>query len=463
MAGDAFFFLARGDFKDALDAGARGLRLVRDDGELLAEQGVEQGGLAGVGAADDGDEAGADGHPSSIAYAGAGGCRGLIGCATLPAMSTRGFPLLLACLIFLSFLSAGAQEMPVRSHVVNADRSITFKYADPAATAVTVDVDGMAKAQAMAKDADGTWAATTPVMAPEIYGYSFEVDGRKALDPHNPRTTVNLLSIENVVEVPGDGLQPWDVQAVPHGEIRMEFYATHVVTGLPENQDAFWVYTPPGYDAKAKTEYPVLYLLHGFSDDAAGWTAVGRANLILDNMIAKGQAKPMLVVMPLGYGEMSFVRSGDRSWRTDATVASNVALYQQTLLTEVMPKVEAEYRVSKKREDRAIAGLSMGGLESLSIGLNNTDKFAYVGGFSSAAKYIDQTKLAGLNPKSADLGVLWIACGTEDGLLQSNRDFISFLKTKNMAVTTIETPGMHDWMVWRDNLLHFAPLLFQGK
>ena len=353
--------------------------------------------------------------------------------------------------------------MPLHSHEVNADRSITFKYLDPAATAVAVNVDGVGRAQPMAKDADGVWTATTPAMAPEIYGYSFEVDGRKALDSHNPKTTVNLLSIENMVEVPGDGPEPWDVQAVAHGEIRMEFYTTHVVTGLSENQDAFWVYTPPGYDPRAKTEYPVLYLLHGFSDDAAGWTAVGRANLILDSMIAKGQAKPMVVVMPLGYGEMSFVRSGERSWRTDATVASNLALYQQTLLTEVLPKVEAEYRVSKKREDRAIAGLSMGGLESLSIGLNNTDKFAYVGGFSSAAKYIDREKLGSLNRKSADLKVLWIACGTEDGLLGSNREFISFLKTKDMAVTVIETPGMHDWMVWRDNLLHFAPLLFQAR
>lgn len=349
----------------------------------------------------------------------------------------------------------------MESHQVNADRSITFRYVDPAATGVGVAVDGTAKAQPMTKGAEGVWTATTPAMAPEIYGYTFVVDGRRALDPHNPRTTINLLNIENMVEVPGDGPQPWDAQAVPHGEIRMEIYTTHVVTGLPENQDAFWVYTPPGYDPQAKQEYPVLYLLHGFSDDAAGWTAVGRANLILDSMIAKGQAKPMVVVMPLGYGEMSFLREGFQPGRTNVPVASNLALFQQALLTEVMPRVEQEFRVSRKREDRAIAGLSMGGFEALSIGLNNSDKFAYVGGFSSAARYIDQGKLAGLTPKTADLRVLWIACGTEDQLLPSNRDFIRFLKTKNMPVTVIETPGMHDWMVWRDNLLHFAPLLFQ--
>ncbi len=358
-------------------------------------------------------------------------------------------------------------EHRFESHEVNADRSITFRYTDPTATAVSVSLGGTAKAQAMVKGADGVWSATTPPQAPEIYGYSFSVDGRRQLDPHNPRMTINLLSVENMVEVPGAGPEPWDPQNVPHGELHLEFYTTHVVTGLPENQDMFWVYTPPGYngagDATGKTEYPVLYLLHGYSDDASGWTAVGRANLILDTLIAEGKVKPMVVVMPLGYGEMSFVLHQQDAWQHKDAVASNVALFQQTLLTEVLPRVEAEYRVSKKREDRAIAGLSMGGLESLSIGLNNTDKFAYVGGFSSAAGSVDQTKLAGLTPATANLRLLWIACGTEDHLLEPNRQLIAFLKGKGMPVTAVETPGMHDWMVWRDNLIHFAPLLFQGK
>ncbi len=380
-------------------------------------------------------------------------------------MSFRDLRLSLACLLVLGVLSAAspAQDQRLHSHVVNPDRSITFKYVDPVATVVSVALDGTAKPQPMTKGQDGVWSATTPPQAPEIYGYSFDVDGRRQLDPHNPRTTINLLSIENMMDVPGDGPQPWEIQNVPHGEVRFVAYTTHVVTGLPENQDVFWVYTPSNYDPRAKQVYPVLYLLHGFSDDASGWTAVGKANLILDSMIAQGKAKPMIVVMPLGYGEMSFVRNGFNSWQSPAAIASNLALYQQTLLTEVMPRVEAEFRVSTKREDRAIAGLSMGGLESLSIGLNNPDKFAYVGGFSSAAASIDRAKLAGLDPTSANLRVLWIACGTEDHLLDANREFISFLKGKNMPVTVIETPGMHDWMVWRDNLLHFAPLLFQGK
>ena len=363
----------------------------------------------------------------------------------------------------LTPLISSAQDFPAHfeSAVVNPDHTITFKYLDPAATKVSLAFDGAPEAQPMTKGADNVWTATTPAKTPQIYGYHFQVDGMDRLDPKNTDVTTNLLDISNLLDVPGDTPQPWEPQNIPHGEVHHHIYTTSVVTGLAGNQSDFFVYTPPGYDPKSKKDYPVLYLLHGFSDDASGWTVVGKANLILDSLIAQGKAKPMLVVMTLGYGQMSFVRNGGGSWHTPDTVASNTSGYQQALLTEVLPRVESSYRVSKKREDRAIAGLSMGGLESLSVGLNNTDKFAYVVGLSSAAASVDRTKLASLDPKSANLKLLWIACGTEDHLLQPNRDFITFLKSKNMPVTAIETPGMHDWMVWRDNLTHFAPLLFQ--
>ncbi len=348
------------------------------------------------------------------------------------------------------------------SPTVNPDRTITFKFYDPTATKVSLAFGGTPSAQPMEKGADNVWSVTTTAKEPQIYDYHFDVDDRPQLDPKNTNVTTNLVDISNMLDVPGDTPQPWEPQNIPHGEVHHHLYTTAVVTGLAGNQSDFFVYTPPGYDPKAKKEYPVLYLLHGFSDDASGWTVVGKANLILDSLIAQGKVKPMLVVMPLGYGQMSFVRNGGGSWHTPETVASNTSGYQQALLTEVLPRVESEYRVSKRRDDRAIAGLSMGGLEALSIGLNNTDKFAYVVGLSSAAASIDRTKLANLDPKSANLKLLWIACGTEDHLIEPNRDFITFVKTKNMPVTVIETPGMHDWMVWRDNLIHFTPLLFAG-
>lgn len=352
---------------------------------------------------------------------------------------------------------------PFHSTEVNPDHTVTFRYQDPTATKAELSLEGAGPNIPMQKDAEGIWTATSMPLAPQIYGYHFQVDGQPRLDTHNTRLTTNLLNLSNMADVPGDAPEPWEPQNIPHGEVHHHLYTTSVVLGLPQHQSDFYVYTPPGYDAKAKHNYPVLYLLHGYSDRADGWSAVGQANLILDSLLAQGKIKPMIVVMPLGYGNMEFVLGGHNSWSTPAAVTENTDLFSKALLTEVLPRVESQYHASKKREDRAIAGLSMGGLESLSTGLNNTDKFAYIVGLSSAAASVDQARLANLNPKSANLKLLWIACGTEDRLLEPNRQLITFLKSKDMPVTAIETPGMHTWMVWRDNLVHFTPLLFQAK
>ena len=362
-----------------------------------------------------------------------------------------------------TLLVAQSAPPPFHSTVVHPDHTVTFQYRNATAAKVELAVDGMANPIAMERGAAGVWSATTPPLPPEIYGYHFVADGERQLDPANPRVTRNLVAIANLIEVPGDAAQPWDLTNVPHGSLSIHLYTSNVVQGLPDNQSQYFVYTPPGYDAKAKKPYPVLYLLHGWSDDAAGWTVVGRANLILDNLLAQGKIKPMVVVMPLGYGTMSFVRDHG-VWNQRATIDQNTSLFSKALLTEVMPQVESAFNISRKREDRAIVGLSMGGLQSLTTGLTNTDKFAWVGGFSSAVHALSfDGPLATLDPKKADLRLLWIACGTEDGLIEPNRKFIAFLKSKDMPVTQIETPGMHTWMVWRDNLIHFAPLLFQNK
>jgi enterochelin esterase-like enzyme len=360
------------------------------------------------------------------------------------------------------FLAAQAIA-PFHSTEVHPDRTVTFLYKDAAATKVELVLGGLPKKLPMEKDATGIWTATTPPLAPEIYGYRFEADGNFRLDPANPHTSVNLVDVSNLIEVPGDTPQLWDSTDVPHGTLHHHIYATATVLGLPQNQNRYFVYTPPGYDSKAKKPYPVLYLLHGWSDSDSGWTAVGRADLIFDNLLAEGKIKPMVVVMPLGYGDMSFLDSFNL-WDEPAAIDRNTDLFTKALLTEVLPRVETEYHISKDRSDRAIAGLSMGGLESLQIGLTHTDKFAWVGGFSSAIHNLDYAQvLPSLDPKTANLRLLWIACGTEDSLIEPNRNFIAFLKTKDMTVTQIETSGFHTWMVWRDNLIHFAPLLFQQK
>jgi enterochelin esterase-like enzyme len=369
-------------------------------------------------------------------------------------------------LIFPALFSAlgRAQETAsFNSHEVHPDGSITFRYKDASAKKVLLHLDGLAKPLPMEKDAEGVWSVVTSPLAPEIYGYVFQIDGQYQLDPNNLVVRPNLLFLGDTVAVPGATPQLWAARNVPHGAVRHHFYTSNVVQGLPDGQSDYYVYTPPAYDPKRANPYPVLYLLHGWSDLANAWIEVGKGNFIIDNLIAEGKVKPMVVVMPLGYGDMKFVTGGDRGWDDDAAIDHNVNLFSQALLTEIMPQVESDYRISKDRNDRAIAGLSMGGLESLTIGLTRPDLFAWVGGFSSAIGSLDKDDALAKFSEKPLRKLLWIACGTDEELITPNRKFIARLKSKDVPVTVFETPGMHTWMVWRDDLEHFAPLLFQDK
>jgi len=254
---------------------------------------------------------------------------------------------------------------------VHADNSVTFRFRAPNAQEVKLELEG-AEPVAMQKDEAGVWSVTTPPLPPDYYGYSIIIDGVRMLDPYNHLLVPNLLTPGNAVHVPGPAVLPWEVNDVPHGVVHHHFYKSVVA----DDERDYYVYTPADYDAAAKRTYPVLYLLHGFSDDASGWTAVGHANVILDNLIEQGKAKPMIVVMPLGYGTMEMIHLGWGAWSHTDVRDRNFAKFREALLTEVMPQVESEYRVAKDRNLRAIAGLSMGGSESLLTGLNNLDKFA---------------------------------------------------------------------------------------
>ncbi len=360
--------------------------------------------------------------------------------------------------------------VPFNSSQANPDRTITFRYQDPVASAVVLNIDTSAKPIPMTKGEDGIWTYTTAPLAPEIYSYRFDVDGRPQFDPNNlTHITPNLVYRGDQVEVPGEAPQLWDAQDVAHGSLHRHRYITSVVKGLASNMSQYLVYTPANYDPHAKTKYPVLYLLHGWSNTVDTWTQTLQADMILDNLLAQGKIKPMIVVMPLAYGDMSFVNGAiGEIWKQKPLVNKNTDLFGQALLTEIIPRVEREYTVSTKREDRAIAGLSMGGLESLQIGLNQTDHFAWIGGFSSAVHLLDfPAQLPVLKSedaaKTAKLRLLWIACGTDDGLIGANRKLIAYLKGEGLDVKAIETPGAHVSYVWRDNLIQFAPLLFQSK
>src|SRR5580693_6681152 len=347
---------------------------------------------------------------------------------------------------------------PIISPEVHADGSVTFRLRDPNAVEVKLGLEGAEPVPMKKDDGDG-WSVTTAPLAPDYYGYEFIADGERMLDPSNHLLVPNLLTPGNAVHVPGPLSLPWELNDVPHGEIHHHFY----LSAVAEDDRDYYVYTPPGYDPVAMKTYPVLYLLHGFSDDASGWTAVGHANVIFDNLIAQGKIKPMIVVMPLGYGTMEMVRLGWKAWEHPDTRQKNFANFQKALLTEVMPRAESEYRIARDRNLRAIAGLSMGGSESLLTGLNNLDKFSWVGAFSSGGIPDDfQKDFPSLDAKAnQQLHLLWIACGTEDHLITVNRALREWLKTKGVKATEIETPGMHTWMVWRRNLAEFAGLLFR--
>ncbi len=328
---------------------------------------------------------------------------------------------------------------------------------------VLLHLEGAKEPYILVKDTQGVWNVTSDPLAPELYGYSFNVDGVRLLDPENSAIIPNLLNPSSMLHVPSSSPMPWEDTDIAHGAVHHHFYKSEVVG---DDRD-FYVYTPPGYDPNAAKRYPVLYLLHGYSDDASAWTAVGKANLILDTLLAQSSVEPMINVMPLGYGAPEIVERStaqNRPFDHAALREKNFTKFTAALIDEVIPMVDRAYKTWPDRDSRAIAGLSMGGAESLLTGLNRLDTFSWIGSFSAGGLGNDfAVAFPQLSPNAnAKIHLLWIACGTDDRLIKPNRDLVAWLKSRNINLTQIETPGMHTWMVWRNNLIHFAPLLFRG-
>ena len=348
-------------------------------------------------------------------------------------------------------------QKPVLSNEVNADKSITFRIVSPNAKNVSVGLEGNGNLT-LAKNDAGVWEGTSKPLRPDIYGYTFNVDGQATYDPLNPEIKVNMIYVGNMVTVPGSPPELWEVQGVPHGELDHHFYKS----GIVGDERDYYVYTPPEYRS-SKGNLPVLYLFHGFSDMANGWSIVGKANVIMDNLIAQKKVKPMIVVMTLGYGVPDFVTKGG-NFRDPNRSVKNFTLFRQSVLEEVMPMVERDYRASKKQSDHAVAGLSMGGAETLLTGLNNPDKFAYVGAFSSGGLPADkpETFFPNVSGESTkNIKTIWMSCGTGDGLIGFQHSFSAWLTAKGVKVKTNETPGGHEWLLWRRNLSEFAQMLFK--
>lgn len=385
----------------------------------------------------------------------------------------------------------GGRGLPALvSPEVAPDGKVTFRLRAPNAKEVYVTgvVQGSGPGGGrldMHKDDQGVWTATTEPMKSGIYQYTFDVDGLRISDPGNNRFQTGFNSARSSrLHVPGG---PWTATpGLARGATTRHFYHSAVA----DDDRDFWVYTPAGYDPKRKEPYPVFFLLHGLGDEANSWIENGAANVILDNLIAEGKAKPMVMVNTLGYGFANGPQGAMREGMLDA--------YTKTVIQEVLPLVEKTYHVSKDRTQRAIAGLSMGGAESTYTALNNLDRFAWIGSFSGAyvmwprdrtappaaapgtpaegaagrggrgAQQLSPEAVAKIFPKldakaNAQIKLLWITCGTADGLVGVNRTFHEWLDSKGVKNSYIEVPDIgHVWPFWRQNLADFAPLLFQS-
>jgi enterochelin esterase-like enzyme len=399
--------------------------------------------------------------------------------AVIPRMCDRGLVATFAAVVAAGMLAAtaAAQEVGARrtgaaavtSPEVAADRRVTFRLLAPEAKAVGVSGDFGPDTE-MRKGDDGVWSVTVGPLDPEMYVYFFTVDGVRLTDPNNPQVKIGYVTTTttSLLTVPGSGPAFYDVQNVPHGEIRTLLY-TSASNGTSRE---LTVYVPPGYDEARTRRYPVLYLLHGFANDHHSWHRYGRANDILDNLLAKSAIAPFLVVMPLGYGGAGV--NGDGTGiapQAAGGVRGDPALYERDLLEDVIPMIDRKYRTIADRKHRAIVGFSMGGGQAGRYGLRHLDTFSTVGimsaglggGGNAAAPGTDPVAALAADPAKANkqLDLLWVACGKDDAAMKGATALHDALAKAGIEHTFLETEGAHHWRVWRRYLRDLAPLLFK--
>jgi enterochelin esterase family protein len=350
--------------------------------------------------------------------------------------------------------SGGASAAPrLVSPEVRPDRTIVFRVRAPEAARVTLSLAG---SKPMVKDDAGVWSATVGPLEPEIYTYNFVVDGVRIIDPANPNLKNGRAPDASIVEIPGNPPRFDELQRVPHGALHIR---TYLSTPLKRPRE-LCVYTPPQYDDEPNRRFPVLYLRHGSGDNEETWSYLGRAGVILDNLIAQHKAVPMLIVMPNG--------DTDGSW-VGGSSAEGIEMLSQELLTDITPMIDRTYRVAPGRENRAITGLSMGGGQAFTIGLKHLDLFAWVGEFSSGLVSDKDFRVENHLPGFVDhpddvnrkLKLLFLSCGTEDPRYIGQLDLADNLKRHTIRYVWYPTPGVHEWKVWRHALAEFAQKVFQ--
>ena len=344
------------------------------------------------------------------------------------------------------------------------DKSFTVRFRAPDAKEVTVigEIDG--KEHPMTKGENGIWSATIGPLAPDVYNYQFRVDGIVTMDPANPSVKLGFGAFPpaSMVEIPGDDFD--DAKDVPHGSVRMETYHSKTM-GVPRT---LWVYTPPGYE-RGSTRYPVFYLLHGSGNIDSSWMLTGRANYILDNLIAAGKVKPMIIINPLGYARQGIGTGEDKPVTAPAATGAAAqvggGLFGKDFLDDVIPFTEKTFRTLTGADNRAIGGLSMGGGQTAAIAFANPDKFRYVVIMSAGANNADTTYPEFFkDPAAANkkFKLLWIGVGKDDNLVGPSAKALDETLTKHNITHTFEVgEGRHEWVVWRHHLRDVAPLLFK--
>jgi enterochelin esterase-like enzyme len=400
--------------------------------------------------------------------------------------------------LFTGIVTAQAPNQgppPLVSPEVRPDGRVTFRLLAPEATTVSVTGDWpggiLSTTTPMVKDDKGVWSATVGPLKPEFWIYTFSVNGVTTLDPRNINTRRNTTRIENTLLIPGPESGDYMVNAVPHGTVSLQWYAS---AKGDVNRRAY-VYTPAGYE-KGSLRYPVLYLLHGGSGDEDAWFSCGRASQILDNLIAQGKVKPMIVVLP--NGNITRIAAPDYVTAPPALPANQdpgrFTRFPESLVKDLVPFIDKTYRTRTDRENRAIAGLSVGGAQTMYTAFNNLDLFAWVAAFSGGypvmpgvgidipappnaaslkgpdlTRSIDPVKFAALLPQlnssaNARLRLLYISIGTADTLAPTTHNVVKqVLKEKGVKYTLMEFPGyIHEWPVWRVTLKDLLPRLFQS-
>lgn len=350
---------------------------------------------------------------------------------------------------------------------VKPDKTVVFRYLAPNAKEVKLSGQFMKEPLQMKKDSIGIWSVTVGPIKPDIYPYSFNVDGVTVMDPANVAYFPNERFKGSLLDVPSDAPLVHAIKNVPHGSVTYEYYP-----GVDNSIGSIVVYTPAGYHENPNKKYPVFYLISGTTDTEETFFKVGRTNFILDNLIAEGKAKEMIIVMPYGNPMARIAeqtgkpKPSDMFSRDGEDAVKRAKLFETDLINHIIPHVEKNYRVISDRNSRAIGGFSRGGGQTLRTAFGNMDKFAWVLCYSAYLSTPEMEKsFASITSKpdvtNKQLKLLWISVGDEDFLYKSTVEFMDYLKAKNVNYKSLITPGGHTWMNVKTYVAETAQLLFK--